>query len=172
MMTRDEHAVPKRSRRPKGTALQYAVKLLAVRNYSEKKLREKLAGREFDQEEIAASVARLKEERLLDDRRFAEEFVRARLATRPRTGIALQRDLFQRGISRPLAQEVIAELAPPAQDEALALELVRRKWSLYESLDDQTRRRRLMSLLARRGFPYDTIEKVLKSDFDSLSEDS
>ncbi len=151
-----------RSPRPRFNALQYAVKLLASRGCSEKKLREKLKSRQYSPEEIDAAVTRLKAEHLLDDRNYAEEFVRARLALRPRTGMALLRDLLQRGISKRLAQEVIAELAPPDQDEALARELLRRKWSLYADMDEPTRRRRIIGMLARRGFRYDTIEKVLK----------
>lgn len=147
--------------RPRGTALQYAVKLLSAKSYSEKRLREKLAARQFDEGEITGAVARLKAERLLDDRRFAEEFVRARLATRPRSGMLLTRDLAQRGVPRNLAQTVVNELAPKENDLDVARELLRRKSGQYASLDDMTRRRRLMALLARRGFSYDTIEKAL-----------
>ncbi|HEY3294651.1 MAG TPA: regulatory protein RecX [bacterium] len=161
-----------RRSRPKVNSLQYAVRLLSVRSYSEKRLREKLAGRQFTPEEIDSAVKRLRDERLLDDRNFAEEFVRTRLLLRPRTGAALLRDLLQRGISKHLAQEVIAEMAPKDQDEALARELLRRKASLYAGLDDQTRRRRIMSMLARRGFSYDTIDKVLKAGPGDLSDES
>jgi regulatory protein len=147
--------------RPKGTALQYAVKLLAVKPYSEQKLREKLAARQFTAEEISTAVSRLISERLLNDRRFAEDFIRARLNSRPRAGILLVRDLLQRGITKKLAQEVVAELAPKSNDVEVARDLLRRKAGQYGSLDDETRRRRLMSLLARRGFSYDIIDKVL-----------
>lgn len=147
--------------RPKGTALQYAVKLLAVKPYSEMKLREKLAGRQFTDDEIATAVTRLISERLLDDRHFAEEFVRARLAARPRAGIMLVRDLYQRGIPRKLAQDVVNELAPKQNDLEVARELVKRKSALFKNLDDQTRRRRLTGFLARRGFSYETIAKAL-----------
>jgi regulatory protein len=163
---------PSRERsRPKGTALQYAVKLLSVKNYSEKKLRDKLLGRQFTEGEITGAIARLQQERLLDDRRFAEEFVRARLAVRPRSGVILLRDLLQRGVGKKLAQEVIADLAPKENDEALARELVRRKLPMYSSLDEQTRRRRLMSLLARRGFSYETIGRVLPYGKEADDED-
>jgi regulatory protein len=161
---------PQRSR-PKVNALQYAVRLLSTRAYSENKLREKLALRQFTPEEIAAAVARLKAERLLDDRRFMEDFIRARLASRPRTGAALVRDLILRGIPRKLAQEAVQELSPPEDELPLAVEVVRRKLSVYVSLDEPTRRRRLASLLARRGFSYATIQKVLRLDPDQLPTD-
>ncbi len=161
---------PQRSR-PKINALQYSVRLLSTRAYSENKLREKLALRQYTPEEIAAAVSRLKAEKLVDDRRFMEEFIRARLASRPRTGAALVRDLILRGIPRKPAQEAVKELASQENELPLALEVVRRKQVAYAALDEQTRYRRLASLLARRGFSYATIQKVLRLDPDQLPAD-
>jgi len=161
MMNNSEHS-GKRRRYTNLTALQYAVKLLSSRPYSEKKLREKLGMRGYERSDIDLAIDRLRRERLLDDRRFAEDFVRARLATRPRAASALARDLRQRGIAARLAKEVAEEIAPHDMDEELAKELVRRKETMYLSLDPLTRRRRLAAFLARRGFSYDTIEKVLR----------
>jgi len=150
--------------RPKGTALDYGVKLLAVRGYTERRLSEKLTARAFASEEIADAIKRLKEKKFLDDRRFAEEFIRARLANRPRTGMALVRELIQRGLSRKFAEEAVKQNVPASSEEDLARELLRRKQTLYDHLDAITRKRRLMALLARRGFSYEIISKVLKSD--------
>jgi regulatory protein len=154
------------------TALQYAVKLLSSRAYSEKKIREKLRARTYSQTEIDGAVSRLIEERLIDDRKYAEAFVRTRLEPPPRPAMILDGKLMQRGISKPLAHEVTKSLAPNPADENLAGELVRRKKKQYAALDDAIRRRRLTSFLARRGFSFGTISKVLSSrnredDFDS-----
>lgn len=166
-MTERGEAEKRRPRKP-ATALQYAVRLLSARPYSEKKLRDKLAGRDYDQSDIEYALRRLREERLIDDRRFAEDFVRARLSLRPRAAAVLARELRQRGIAATLARSVTEELAPRDSDEGLARELIRRKQSAYVNLDPITRHRRLSSLLARRGFSYDTIRTVLqKTDFDS-----
>lgn len=148
-------------RRPPATALQQAVKLLATRPYSAHKLRDKLRQRGYADTEIESALQRLTAERLLDDRRLAEDFVRARLAAMPRSGRILLRELHQRGIEFALAKDVIAALAPAENDEQLARELLRRKAKLYDALDDLTRRRRLTALLARRGFSFNVIQKVL-----------
>ncbi|MBU0508116.1 recombination regulator RecX [bacterium] len=156
-----ERTGPQRSRKT-ATALQYAVKLLSARPYSEKKLRDKLTGREYEPAEIEHALRRLREEKLLDDRRYAEDFVKTRLALRPRAAAILARELRQRGIASNLAKKVAEELAPRESDEELARELIRRKLSAYASLDPVTRHRRLASLLARRGFSYDTIRTVMR----------
>lgn len=156
--------VPDKPRRPKGTALNYAIKLLSVRGYTERRLREKLAARTFTADEIAQAIKRLKEQQFLDDRRFAEEFIRSRLAGRPRTGMALVRELIQRGLSRKFAEEAVKQNVPASSEEDLARELLHRKQAMYGHLDTMTRKRRLMALLARRGFSYETISKVLRAD--------
>jgi regulatory protein len=160
----------KPARKPNVPPLEYAVKLLSARAYSEKKLREKLLAKKYAPEEIDPALKRLHETHLLDDRRYAEEFVRSRLATRPRAAIALLRELAQKGIARTIAQEVVARLAPKEEDLKLARELVARKNAQYAGLDEQTRRRRLTSLLARRGFSFETIGKVLKMRLDADDE--
>jgi regulatory protein len=154
----------KKRRRANETALSYGVKLLSVRPYSERKLKEKLVQRAFAADEISAALKRLREERFLDDRRYAEDFVRARLASRPRTGPALIRDLLQRGVAMPIAGEVAKKLTPPESQLDLARELIRRKAAQYAHVDEQTRRRRLTGLLARRGFSFSIIQQALKLD--------
>lgn len=146
---------------PRATALQHAVKLLSARPYSAAKLREKLLLRGYPAPESDAAIRRLIAERLLDDRRFAEDFVRARIAAMPRSGGILSRELRQRGVSPAIAKEVVAALAPPDNDESLARELLRRKAKAYAGLDDLARKRRLSAFLARRGFSYATIRRVL-----------
>ncbi|MFZ5433805.1 MAG: regulatory protein RecX [Calditrichota bacterium] len=159
-------------RRPTSlTALQYAVKLLSSRSYSEAKLREKLLARGYEAGDIDYGLERLREKRLLDDRRYAEEFVRTRLTMRPRAASILIRELRQRGIAQRLAKQVTDELVPREANEDIARDLIRRKLAVYAKLDPMTRRRRLAALLARRGFPYDTIDKVLRNESDSLTDE-
>ena len=149
-------------RKPTATALQHAVKLLAARPYSERKLKEKLYDREFRTEEIRGALDRLKKERLLDDERFAADFVNARLISRPRAATALIRDLLARGIPMDVARKVVAAATESADEVALATELARRKLGHYHDLEPRARWRRLAGLLARRGFSPDTIRKVLR----------
>jgi len=147
--------------KPPVTALSHAVRLLSARPYSERKLREKLANK-FPRDEIDHAIRRLCAERLLDDQRYAEDFVRVRVATRPRSGFVLVRELMQRGIARGMAQDVVNRLVPAESHENLARELVSRKRAMYRGLDEPTRRRRLTAFLARRGFSYEVIHKVLR----------
>lgn len=146
--------------------LHYAVKLLAARPYSEKKLSEKLRARNYSAEEIGEAIHRLKETGLLDDNRYAEEFAQARLKAMPRAAPMLIRDLLMRGISFATARDIADRECGGSKEIQLARELVKRKIDRYRSLDETTRLRRLSSLLARRGFKPDTIRAVLEAEKD------
>lgn len=158
---------------PREPALPYAVKLLSSRNYSARKLKDKLRARGYAHEEIDEVVEKLKARNLLNDERFAEGFVRTRIETHPRGKSALIRDLLARGVSGATAKQAVNEALPAEQEFEMARDLFNRKATQYSSLDHETRRRRLTALLARRGFRPDTIRKVLSLPFDhDLPEDS
>lgn len=158
---------------PREAALPYAVKLLASRSYSTRKLREKLQTKGYLVEEIDAAIEKLKDRRLLDDKRFAEGFLRTRIETHPRGKNALVRDLISRGIAGNTAKEAVSQSLSNEQELKLAKELVDRKRGQYDKFDLQTRKRRLVALLARRGFRPDTIFKALALPSDeTLTEEA
>jgi regulatory protein len=141
--------------------LKYAVKLLAQRPYSEKLLREKLRRFDYLPQEIESAIAELKQKRYLDDRQYAEDFVKMRISSRPRASSALVTELLSKGIGLALAKEVVDQLCTVGDEEKLARDLLARKQAQYASLEPHVRKRRLAALLARRGFRPDTIHRVL-----------
>ena len=164
------HKQPEARGRQKASALNYAVRLLAMRPYSERKLREKLLARQYESREIREALVRLKRENFLNDRRYCEDYIRIQVRARPRAATRMVSDLLARGIPLTLAKEVVAELLPKTDELALATEFVRRKLAQYARLDDATRWRRLAGPLARRGFSYHTIRQVLGKSLEQVSD--
>ena len=98
-------------RRPKEkpSALVKAVDFLAQQEHSETKLREKLARREYEAEEINAAVDRLKEKHYLNDedacrRQFGYFFEDGRMSVRQ-----ICQKLIQRGFASDLVYSCIPE---------------------------------------------------------------
>jgi len=109
-----------------GKALGRALSLLARRAYTEAELRKKLAG--YPADEVEAAVGRLKAWGYLDDRAYAETFVRAR---RGRYGPRrLAGELRRRGVD----EEIVAELVQDAGEVEAAARLLGRRWSRYRAL--------------------------------------
>lgn len=95
--------------KPQKTALMYAVDLLARQEQSEKRLREKLARKGYEPEEIEAAMARLHEKHYLNDeaacqRQFDYLYHESRSSVRQ---ICLK--LQQRGFARSHISQCIPE---------------------------------------------------------------
>ncbi|MCF7941631.1 MAG: recombination regulator RecX [Spirochaetia bacterium] len=123
-----------------------ALDLLAMRDHSVQELRLKLIKRSYDEQVIERVIADLIASRLLDDRRFAEIWIRIRLRKRPMSIMMLIAGLAQKGISHEIAQEAVEEAQIDTQ------ELVQRAVLKYrKSGEDPVR---FIARLVRKGFPY------------------
>jgi len=107
---------------------------------------------------------RLKRLELLDDKKFATWWVKQRLQFKSKSVRALKLELSQKGIKK----ELIAEALDEARiDEAMmAKRLIERKKYMWAKLDGYISRKKKSEFLARRGFSWDVIKKVLDNDVD------
>lgn len=144
------------------TAYDRAMNALASRGRSTKELERWLGQRGIATAHIAPTIAKLTKLGLLDDARFAQDFVRARVAGRGTSVWSLRRDLARRGVDRSLADEAItAAMTEGGVDElAVARREAARKWKTLSRVDRVVARRRLMAFLLRRGFPGDVVQTV------------
>lgn len=86
-----------------------ALKLLSRSEHSRKGLEQKLSSRGFEPEEIRKALDRLEEEGALNDRRFAEEWVRSRLRKHPEGRTLLERGLQKRGVDEELSRKIVKQ---------------------------------------------------------------
>ena len=91
------------------TAYDKAVSLLAVREHTEKEIREKLRTRSFPSSEIEEAVSRLKREGYISEERFAEVFIRSRLRKLPEGKALLAMRLRERGCAEDAAKKALSE---------------------------------------------------------------
>jgi len=138
-------------------AREAALRLLTVRERSAVELRSRLRQKGFDAEVIVAVLDRLQESALQDDGRFAAQFAQAALA-RGMAGRRVQAELRARGVAKELAAE--ASVEHPDEELARARELAERRASRMGDLPPEAALRRIIGLLARRGFPPDTCRLV------------
>ncbi len=123
-----------------GKALGRALALLARRAYTEAELRRKLAG--YPEAEVEEALGRLRGWGYLDDRAYAEAFVRSR---RHRFGPhRLRRELLRRGVDEGIVEAVLGE---EEGEVDRAVRLLARRWDRYRD-----RRERAVRFLLGRGF--------------------
>ncbi len=129
---------------------------IEIRPRSEQEIRQYLKRKQYEPELINAVAAKLYDIDLLNDERFARQWVEWRLASKPSSKRKLQAELIQKGISRDIIQEVMAEIEPETELEQVKA-LIGRKARLSQYQD----RQKLMAYLARQGFSYDLIKRAL-----------
>lgn len=140
--------------RPATSVKERALRLLSVRSRSKHELRQRLLRAEFEPEEVEAALADLEAVGLVDDEAFARELAehQRRKGLGRRAGMA---GLRAKGIDRDLAERIAEDVSP--EDEAeMALEVAAKRLPRIRGLEPETRRRRLMDYLLRRGYDHQT----------------
>ncbi len=140
-----------------------ALRALARRGYARADLQCRLAWKRHPREAVAAALERLVARGVMDDRRYAEEYARARAARgsgRPR----IVRDLLTQGVERETAEEAVRRalevegVDPDTAARALALRRVRQLGDLAPAV----KRRRLFAFLLRRGYPGPQVRELVE----------
>jgi len=102
---------------------------------------------------------KLKRLDLIDDAKFAIWWVEQRNSFRPRGKRALEAELRQKGIEKDF---IIKALDKVKIDEVkIAKELLRKKKYRWEKLDKFEAKKKMTGFLARKGFGWNIIKKVI-----------
>ncbi len=145
-------------------AHQVAMRLLAHRPRAVKDMLRQLRNRGHNPSAAAAAVGRLEANGLLNDLEFARHFTRVR-SGKGHGPLRLISDLLARGVDKRLAERAVYEtieaedIDPQAQARALA---TKRSGQLGD-LPPETKRRRLLAYLGRRGFRGYEIDEMVRS---------
>ncbi|HAD82936.1 MAG: hypothetical protein A2509_11395 [Candidatus Edwardsbacteria bacterium RIFOXYD12_FULL_50_11] len=143
-------------------ARNYALRLLEMRGRSVKDVRDKLKVKGVSPGDIDLVIDDLLSLGLLDDEKFARDWIENRQHFRPTGVVRLRQELFAKGIDREIVDQAIREYKSNSDEFPAALDLARRKLKLYRKLDVAAAKRRLVGFLARRGYETSIVSKVLK----------
>lgn len=141
--------------RKKQSALSYSLKLLSYRGRSEGELIKRLTMRGYADEEIKNAIVKLRDMGLINDRSVAFNFRQFAEGTKRLGAIGIRNFLLTRGI--PV--EIIDEVCQDIDEEGNALRLLEKRIKCY---GDEGDKRRVYSLLQRKGYSFETIRRVLK----------
>jgi regulatory protein len=139
------------------------LKMLGRRELSEKQVRQRLVRKEYDQHEIDEAVARLREERAINDQRVAEAIARAETSIRKRGKVRIRMQLERAGIAKDTAKRVIDEVFEGIDDEALLESSLRKRLHGREAIADDREFQRLFRYLIGQGFESDRVMQVLRA---------
>ncbi|MDO9454700.1 regulatory protein RecX [Nocardioides sp.] len=150
---------------PESVARTILLDQLTGRARSRSELADKLAGKGVPDDVASRLLVRFEEVGLVDDDAFARAWIFGRgsaggkgLARR-----ALAQELRRKGIDDEVAREALDEVDPADEEEA-ARALVRKKLRSLSRVDDTTATRRLVGMLARKGYGAGQAYAVVKDE--------
>ena len=152
---------------PAAKAKQAALRLLALRDYSEHQLRQKLATRGYDDGLIDGLLEGFRRLGYVDDDAYAARQVRQMAMEKRYGNRRIEVSLREKGLSRERIEEALGTVREELS-ETQALEALIRKMTGPTFVKDDKGKRRLVQRLMGRGFPpqliYEMMERILEED--------
>jgi regulatory protein len=139
-----------------------AMRLLAVRSRTKKEIIARLRKSKFSQRSIEFVIEELERLQLLNDAEFAQLYVRSRMAARPVAANMLRLELKRKGVNEESVENSILEAFKDSSEEKVALLIAQKIKKQLKQADDMKKKKRVVDLLKRRGFTWDTVNDVLK----------
>ena len=137
-------------------------------------LRKKLQAEGFDAELIEPLLDKFEAAKLIDDAEYAQSFVAQKSRTKKLSRTALRRELAERGVCGEEAENALAQRTDE-QERDDAAELVRKKLRPGMDLSDRAEKdrvtRRLLGMLARRGYSSSVSMSVIREELAAYGEE-
>ncbi len=137
--------------------LDAAYRYLSYRLRSEGEMRQRLHQRDFDTEVVDKTIAKLKEQRLIDDYAFAQFWKDNRLSFKPKSKRLIEKELNAKKVAREIVEQVTKDI----DDESIAYKLSCNRMRTLAHLDYPNFHRRLSNYLSYRGFSYEVIRRTV-----------
>jgi regulatory protein len=143
-------------------AYMQALRFLDYRPRSRAEVRRNLEKHAVPTDVINDVFKRLERSGLVNDERFAQDWVENRSEFRPRSRRALAYELHMRGLDDSAIQKALEGM----NEETMAFQAAIKQSRRYESLPLRDFNNKLGSFLARRGFSYEIIKEVVAKVWD------
>jgi len=144
-------------------AKEKALWLISYRDHSKKELMDKLK-RTADQQSAEVAAERMEELGLIDDEKFARKYANELINVKHLSKRAAQYKLYEKGIDKDLAQEILDEFEDNPRDHISAV--IERKYR--NAIFDEKGKKRAVNALLRMGYGWSDINCVLN---DYIEED-
>jgi regulatory protein len=140
-----------------------AVRALMRRAHSVHEMKKKLERHSENKLLVQLVMARLKENGIIDDARYAKQFARQRTETRKQGKFRIARDLRGRGIPDRHIEAALEEATKSTDEGAMVRQRIERKLRSYLGELDEKKMASIYGSLVRAGFSADVVRRELKA---------
>lgn len=146
---------------PETVAREICLKLLTAMPRSRAQLADALRRRNVPHDVAERVLSRFSDVGLIDDAAFSQAWVQTRHLGRGLARRALAAELRQRGVADETVNAAVETLGLD-QEETTARDLIARRLAATRGLDPAKRMRRLVGVLARKGYPAELAYRVVR----------
>ena len=142
---------------------KYCLRLLSLCARSEREIKDRLKGKGYSDGARKRILDSLEEQGLVNDEKFAGDWIDSRLRVNPRSKLALKTELKKKGVPERIIDKVLSEKNEELDDMTLACDMVRRMIAETAPGPVKELKGKLYQYLLRRGFDSETaLEAVNK----------
>lgn len=141
---------------------KYCLRLLSVRARSSREITERLREKDHTEQEIKKLREGLEREGLINDARFAVDWVERRLRTSPRGRAVIKRELLEKGISPEMIESAMDDVYEGRCDRDIAEEIARKKIKSISGNKKQNIHAGIFRFLMSKGFDIEIVEEVIE----------
>lgn len=156
---------------PVQRAKDICLRLLTARPRTRTELRQALARKGVEDDVIESVLGRLDAIGLVDDKSFAESWVRSRHTHEGLGRLALTAELRRKGVDDSVTADAVAAIDYGAEEER-ARALVRKRLRTMSAADDTTTIRRLVAMLARKGYSQGMAFRVVRDELRAAGQET
>jgi len=142
---------------------EVAVRALMRRAHSVHEMKQKLERQSKNKLLVQVVMARLKENGMVDDARYAKQFARQRTESRKQGKFRISRDLRARGVPDRHIEAALEEAAKETDEGAMVRQRIERKLRAYRGEIDEKKMASMYGSLLRAGFSADVVRRELKA---------
>lgn len=144
-------------------ACNYALRLLAGRDYTAVRIRKKMIDRGFTVADADAAVSRLEDDGWINDLRFAERFAEQSVSTGRFYGVRLRQEMRRRDISPEIIDRTLQKISENHDQSAAIRDILNKRYSNFSfKTSDEKEKRRILGYLQRRGYGFSSVMNVLR----------
>lgn len=142
-------------------AYSKALYLLGFRDYSEKEMQNKLK-LDFTDDAIENTIEKLKEQKLLDDEKFASKYADVLIFEKKFSKKMAVYELTKKGIGKQISESIVDNIDVNEKDQIK--DLISRKYK--DAYNDEKVKRRAIAFLQRHGYKIHDIFDVINNGDD------
>jgi len=142
-------------------ALRRAIQYLVYRDRSRDEMVRYLRRKKFSEKIVKETLIFLEKNDYINDKRFALQFGKIRVANKKIGKLRLGLELGNKGLNKKIIKKTLDSLYSEYDEKEIAMYCARKKLAAHKTSNSDKNRRRIAQFLERKGFTSDIIYEVV-----------